>query len=230
MNTMGAPRPLVRAPLSSQIAERLRDDIRTGAHPPGAQLHEVELAFAFGVSRGPLREAMQRLVQEGLLRSEPHRGVFVIEVSEEDVLDVFFVRAALETAALRRIVDHGDRAGTAAALRAIAKRMDKAMKSGNWAAGGDLDFEYHRTLVDAAGSARLSRTYATVQVETRLCLHRLMGGYRSSTDLAVEHLRLASMIADAGIDDIQKELKIHFGDPDLALRRARDAADAGRAT
>ncbi len=230
MTAVIATRPLVRAPLSSQIAERLREDIQTGIHAAGAQLHEVELALAFGVSRGPLREAMQRLVQEGLLRSEPHRGVFVIDVSEDDVLDVFFVRSALETAALRRIVDHGDRTATANGLMAIAERMDKAMKSGDRATGGDLDFEYHRTLVNAAGSERLSRSYATVQAETRLCLHRLMGGYRSSADLAVEHRRLASLIANAPIDAILDELKAHFGDPGHALRRSQNPGELGAAT
>ena len=228
MSAVTATRPLVRLPLSSQIAERLRDDIQTGIHAPGAQLQEVELALAFGVSRGPLREAMQRLVQEGLLRSEPHRGMFVIDLSEDDVLDVYFVREALETAALRRVVDHGDRNATAASLMAIADRMEAALKSGDRAAGGDLDFEYHRTLVDAAGSERLSRTYATVQVETRLCLHRLMGGYRSSADLAVEHRHLASLIAAAPIDEILAELKTHLGDPGRVLRRAQDAGNAGR--
>lgn len=217
---MPATRPLARVTLSSQIAERIRDDILSGAHPPGAQLHEVELALAFGVSRGPLREAMQRLVQEGLLRSAPHRGVFVPDLDEADILDVFFVRATLEAAAVRRIVETGDRAATAKALNAVTQRMDRALKAGDQAAGGDLDFAFHRTLVDAAGSERLSRTYATVQAETRLCLHRLMGGYRSSADLAAEHFRLADMIADAAIDAILAEMQRHFGDPAKHLKRA----------
>ncbi|MDF1790280.1 MAG: FCD domain-containing protein, partial [Thalassobaculaceae bacterium] len=101
-------------------------------------------------------------------------------------------------------------------------RMDKAMRAGDDVLGGDLDFAYHRALVDAAGSARLSRTYATVQAETRLCLHRLMGGYRSRSDLAVEHFRLAELIAAAPLDAILEELHRHFGDPAATLRRARE--------
>ena len=72
---MTTPRAIRRQPLSVQIAERLREDVLSGLHAPGAQLNELELSAAFGVSRGPLREAIQRLVQEGLLRSEPHRGL-----------------------------------------------------------------------------------------------------------------------------------------------------------
>jgi len=218
-----ATRPLPRATLSVQIAERIRDDILSGAHPPGTQLHEVELAVGFGVSRGPLREAMQRLVQEGLLRSAPHRGMFVPDLTEADLLDVFFVRSTLEVAALRRVLAGDRRHAVSATLSAIADRMDRSMKAGDWATGGELDFEYHRTLVDAAGSERLSRTYATVQAETRLCLHRLMGGYRSSAHLADEHHRLAGLIADAPAEAVVEELQRHFGDPATHLRKARAA-------
>jgi len=215
-------RRLPRATLSVQVAERIRDDILSGAHPPGAQLNEMELALEFGVSRGPLREAMQRLIQEGLLRSEPHRGVFVPDLTEADLEDVYFVRATLEAAAVRRIAA-GDRRGAVAdRLTAIAERMDGAMRAGDWGGGGELDFAYHRALVDAAGSERLSRTYATVQAETRLCLHRLMGGYRRSEALAVEHLRLARMLAEAPVEEILAELQRHFGDPAENLRKARN--------
>lgn len=224
-----AVRPLPRATLSVQIAERIRADILAGTYPPGAQLHEVELAVGFGVSRGPLREAMQRLVQEGLLRSEPHRGVFVPDLTEADLLDVFFVRSTLEVAALRRVVAGDRRGSVAAALDAVARDMDRALKAGDRAAGGELDFAFHRTLVDAAGSERLSRTYATVQAETRLCLHRLMGGYRSSADLADEHHRLAAMVADAPEETVVAELRRHFGDPTSHLRNLRAADGEGPA-
>ncbi|MGH3815020.1 MAG: GntR family transcriptional regulator, partial [Pseudonocardiaceae bacterium] len=63
-----ALQPVSRQSTAAIIADRLRDAITRGAFPPGAQLGEVELAGRLGVSRGPLREAMQRLVQEGLLR------------------------------------------------------------------------------------------------------------------------------------------------------------------
>ncbi|UUX50710.1 GntR family transcriptional regulator [Nisaea acidiphila] len=207
-----------RVTLPLQIAERLRTDILAGTYPGGAQLPEMELAITFGVSRGPLREALQRLVQEGLLRSEPHRGVFVTEVGEEDLKDLFFVRETLETAALRKIFEAGTQNKVSRDLIRIAERMDRAMKAGDKISGGDLDFEFHRVLVDAAQSKRLSRTYASVQTETRLCLHRLMGGYRSSRDLAAEHFRLAELIETADLPDTLKELKNHLGDPARHLK------------
>ncbi len=212
--------PLRRVTLSGQIAERLRADVLSGVLRPNAQLNEKELALFFGVSRGPLREAMQGLIQEGLLRSEPHRGVFVTELSETDLRDVFFVRAALEAAAVQRIVSLSDRKAVASQLTQISERMDRAVRSKRWKDGGELDLLFHRTLVDAAESKRLSRTYTTVQAETQLCLHRLMGGYRSSEKLADEHFRLARMIGEARLETTLKELDRHFGDPAAIMRRA----------
>ena len=72
-----------RGTFASIVTERLSASIIDGTLKPGAQLNEVELATSFGVSRGPVREALQRLVQEGLLDSEPHRGVFVPVLTED---------------------------------------------------------------------------------------------------------------------------------------------------
>ena len=216
------PQPLGRVTLSGQIAEHLRGDILTGALPPNAQLNEKELALAFGVSRGPLREAMQRLIQEGLLRSEPHRGVFVTVIGDADLTDIFFVRAAIETAAVRRLVAAGDTAAVARQLFEISEKMDKAVRAKRWKEGSELDFAFHRALVDAAGSKRLSKTYTTVQAETRLCLHRLMGGYRRSEALAEEHFRFADLLGNGDLDAALAELERHFGDPVAIMRRARE--------
>ena len=216
---MARTRPIEKVTLSTQVAERLRNDILAGIHAPGAQLHEVELALSLGVSRGPLREAMQRLVQEGLLNSVPHRGVFVVDLSEADLLDVFFVRTSIEEAAIRRLIETGNRAAAAKALTAICERMERALRNEDHGRASDLDFSFHRTLVDAAGSVRLSRTYTTVQAETRLCLHRLMDGYRHRGDLASQHLRLADLIGSAPLEEILPELHRHFGDPAATLRR-----------
>ena len=78
-----------RVTYASMVGERLRADILEGAVRPGSQLHEVELAESFGVNRGPVREALPRLIQEGLLRAEPHRGVFVPVMTSDDVEDIY---------------------------------------------------------------------------------------------------------------------------------------------
>jgi DNA-binding GntR family transcriptional regulator len=213
--------PLPRVTLAAQIAERLRADILSGSLTPNLQLNEKILALEFGVSRGPLRESMQGLIQEGLLRNEPHRGVFVSALEEDDLIDVYVVRRALESAAVERIVNEGERVSVSRALHDIAEKMDKAVRGHRWKQGGELDFLFHRALVDAANSKRLSRMFATVQAETQLCLHRLMGGYRSTEDLAAEHFELAELLATAPLPLVLQKLNQHLADPVEALQRVR---------
>ncbi|MGB3662374.1 GntR family transcriptional regulator, partial [Mycolicibacter algericus] len=108
--------PLSRPSTPELIAERLREAITRGRLTPGQQLGEASLAAQFEVSRGPLREAMQRLVAEGLLRSERNRGIFVVELSDDDVRDVYQARKAIERAAVIEVLG-GDPAAAAARLR-----------------------------------------------------------------------------------------------------------------
>jgi DNA-binding GntR family transcriptional regulator len=213
---------LSRLTLSGQIAKQLREDILTGKLLPNLQLNEKELALSFGVSRGPLREAMQRLIQEDLLRSEPHRGVFVAEINETDLTDIYFVRAMIETTAIRKIIISKIFKETSTQLSRISEKMDKAVRANRWKQGSELDFEFHQTFVDSVGSKRLSKTYKTTQTETRLCLHRLMGNYRCREDLAVEHVRFAEILHKGDLVATLNELEAHFGNPALLMRRAQN--------
>ena len=99
--------PVVQESTPALIARILREAIADGRFPPGSQLVEQELARELNVSRGPLREAMQRLTQEGLLVGHRNRGLFVMELTEDAVRDMYLAREAVECAAVRRIVATG---------------------------------------------------------------------------------------------------------------------------
>ena len=91
------PLPKVaRRGLAQESADLIRDAILSGGFAPGAPLREVELAESLGVSRGSVREGMSLLEREGLIHGEWHRGTTVIEVTREDVEEVYTVRAALD--------------------------------------------------------------------------------------------------------------------------------------
>jgi DNA-binding GntR family transcriptional regulator len=104
------------------IADKLRQAIGHGELKPGAQLGEAELARKFGVSRGPVREAMSRLTQEGLLLSIRNRGLFVIHMTADDIRDMYLAREAIERAAARKIID-GDHVAAGDALLVIVEQM-----------------------------------------------------------------------------------------------------------
>ncbi len=210
---------LPRVTLSGQVAGAIRDAVLSGIFAPGQQMNEAELALRFAVSRGPVREALQRLLQEGLLVSYPHRGVFVVAFTEADLVDVYLAREAIEGAALRRIAALPDRTALAQGLEAEIAGMVAAAAAHDWSAVSASDLAFHRSLVEAAGSPRLSRMYDTVQAETRLCLHLLIAGYRSSDRLAEEHRHLAALATGDDLEAALAEIGRHLADPIRYLRR-----------
>ena len=207
---------LPRATFASMVTERLRDGIVTGTLAPGTQLSEVELAHSFGVSRGPVREAIQRLVQEGLLRSEPHRGVFVPVLTDADVVDVYLARAALESAALRRFIATSHSQSSYEILDQHVVEMETAAARGDWEAVGRFDLEFHAALVASTGSQRLQRMFATLISESRLCLAALTGA-ETRHDLVTEHRAICDGIRDGDTERALEALEKHYDDAVVSL-------------
>ena len=198
----GRPNPTSRASTASLIADRLREAIASGDLRPGGQVAEAELARDLGVSRGPLREGMQRLTQEGLLIAYRNRGLFVIEMSGENVRDMYLARAAVERAAAREIFRR-DPVEAGVALGRVIARMDAIAGRGRIAAVSRADIEFHATLVALAGSDRLSRMHRTLLTETRMCLHALEATYDGHGTRVKEHRDVAEAFGkvDAALTD-----------------------------
>ncbi|WP_314038153.1 GntR family transcriptional regulator [Dietzia sp. CH92] len=189
--------PVVRESTPSLIARTLRRAISDGTFPPGTQLGEAGLARSLGVSRGPLREAMQRLTQEGLLVSHRNRGLFVADLSPEAVQDMYLLRTTVETAALDRVLDLGLGAQTADALDAAVDVMAGLADEPRSAAMVAADLDFHHALVEAARSPRLSRVHETVLVETSMCLHAMRSTYTDAQARLTEHRAIADAVRAA---------------------------------
>jgi DNA-binding GntR family transcriptional regulator len=187
--------PLQKPTLAAAVTAKLRELIVQGAYKEGEQLNEVALASAFGISRGPIREALRQLVHEGLLRSEPHRGAFVPTLTDVDIADIYQARLAIETAALVAILRDGQYGEIANSLSKIAQSMVRAVASREWTRLADLDMRFHTELVNSAGSARLSRMYSALLDETRIC-QRMSTADPEREKTPGEHLDLAELLRD----------------------------------
>ncbi|ASR37837.1 GntR family transcriptional regulator [Prauserella marina] len=208
--------PVNRESTAAIIARQLRDAIMTGSLPPGAQLGETDLAARFQVSRGPLREAMQRLVSEGLLRSERHRGLFVIDLEPGDVYDVYAARSAVERAAATRIVRSFDRERVAVVLDQAVAAMAEADKQDDPTALTEADLRFHEALIEASGSRRLARMARTLLIETRMCLSALHGTYRKNyqdvDERVAEHNMIIEALRAGREEDLLALLEAHMDD------------------
>lgn len=203
--------PVSRQSTAAIIADQLRDAITRGVFPPGAQLGEVDLAGRLGVSRGPLREAMQRLVQEGLLRGERHRGLFVVELGMADVRDIYAVRLVVEQAAARMVLQ-GARDAAVRALSAAQEALVAAAASGDPIRLADADQDFHTTLVRLSGSRRLQRMAQTLLAETRMCLIALQSTRPEPKLLVAEHQALLEAVADGPETRLFALLAEHMAD------------------
>ena len=200
--------PLVRESTPSIIADKLRQAIAHGELKPGAQLGEAELARRLGVSRGPLREGMQRLTQEGLLVAIRNRGLFVIDMTPDDVRDMYVAREAIERAAARKILDGDHRAAGDELLR-IVEQMAEAQTPADVS---ELDIAFHERMLQLAKSPRLSRMHQTFITETRMCIHALDETYAKSEVRDKEHRALANAIRKGDRERTDRLLTAHMDD------------------
>jgi DNA-binding GntR family transcriptional regulator len=219
-----------------RIADQLRDGIIDGAFSPGDQINEAQVASQLNVSRGPVREALHRLVQEGLLLARPNRGVFVQDLTERDVAEIYASREVIECAAAEIISNHtpAEREATAARLDAVVDRMAAALESGDLASLGRIDLEFHTMLVTDAGNSRLVRAYSTLATEALITLTHFPGAYPKPDRVLPGHREIVEQLRDGDMEVLHRTLHRHLTlsslghdhahDDEGALRHGRDEA------
>lgn len=215
--------PIARDSTPSIIARRLRDAVANGEFKPGQQLTEATLAAAFAVSRGPLREAMQRLTQEGLLVSHRNRGLFVMDLDEPTIRDIYLARGSIERTACRRAVELG--AGDAAeALIEVVEAMRAYEDRPSHPDVSALDMRFHEQLVALSRSPRLILMHGTLLTQVRLCLAWMQQTYDSVEYRVTEHADIARAIVAADAELADRLLVAHMDD---GLRRVLAAVNRG---
>ncbi|AOD21716.1 MULTISPECIES: GntR family transcriptional regulator [Rhodococcus] len=214
-------RPVTRPSTAELIAEQIRSAIVRGALGPGEQLGEAELAAHFQVSRGPLREAMQRLLSEGLLYSIRNRGIFVTELTFDDVVDIYRSRWVIEGGALDLVLE-GRREQTWKALEPAIEEMRTAAEREDATGVSDGDRRFHEILVASADSPRLVRAARTLLVETRMCLGALQTTYPDLHVQVDEHVVLREAIRTADREEVRRLLDEHLHDTVTRLRERQN--------
>lgn len=143
--------------LARLVVESIEDMILGGALPPGSKLSEVALARRFGVSRGPLREALHMLEESGLIRQERNRGAHVRQIGLTEAADIYDVRAGLDAVAGRLLAARI----TPEQLRSL-RQMTEAMREvrpDEVDRFHALNLGFHDSLVGMAGNAVLTEQY-----------------------------------------------------------------------
>ena len=163
---MSTPAEQFPVSVAGRVADQLRDLIRDGAYAPGARLVERAIARELGTSHIPVREALARLAEEGLVVRLPRRGARVAELSSRSLEEISSVRVVLEQFVCERVLERWTPSAEAELMR-LARRMASAAERGSTKAVGELDVRFHETLWQladhelllevAAGPARAHR-------------------------------------------------------------------------
>ena len=182
--------PVVYRTIREQIVEQLRNEVLSGEIAEGESLREQKLAARFGVSRGPIRDALLQLTQEGLLSAEPNRGVRVSGGPSLAIQPlVVETRRRIERFALETIFESVT-ADDLRSLDEVLARFKTACERGEMKEVVERDLALHRWIVERAGDADLTAMWLQVIVRMRLRYTRhktLMDSYR-------EHKRVVDAI------------------------------------
>lgn len=176
---------LKRRSLGQEVTRHLRRMIIDGEFRPDERLVEEKIAGRLGISRTPLREAMHRLEQEGLLRKRKQGGYVIAPLSREEVEEVVEVRSALEEL-VTRLATRRATPETLAPLEDNARRFAEALEAGDEERLVELNTQFHVLLREAAGSRLLTRTLAeldgVVERISRAAISNISAGLWSTTD------------------------------------------------
>jgi DNA-binding GntR family transcriptional regulator len=192
-------RPVERRVLRHEVLQGLRTRIVEGDIAPGTRLLEIPLATRLGVSRGPIREALRQLEQEGLVEFEPHRGAIVVGVPDDEIETMYGIRALLEATAFSRACRRL-KARDLEALDAMVEAMIEASKDGDVERVTELDLEFHGRVVELSGLTYLRRLWASIDGVVRLRNARVRKQLAVSVDRArliepsLEHRELVAAL------------------------------------
>jgi DNA-binding GntR family transcriptional regulator len=148
-------------PLRHDAYEALRGAILLGRLQPGERVVEAEIARQMGISRGPIREAVRQLEQDGLVEYQPRRGVIVTELTRERVLDAYSVRAELEGFAARLAAERIAPADLEH-LAEVLEVMRRHARAHDAEALLQADVAFHKHVCTLAGNRVLLRLWASL--------------------------------------------------------------------
>lgn len=184
--------------LAEQVFRRIQAAIVQGEIAPGSKISEPELARTYGISRGPLREAIHRLEGQRLVIRVPHAGARVVSLGVRELVELYQIRESLEGMACRLAAQRITRAEVDELRRVLdAHERDEAFQAGRGYYQQEGDYDFHYRIIQASGNATLAQL---------LCndLYQLVRMYRiqfSSTpnrpqQAFMEHQRILEALAD----------------------------------
>jgi len=201
-----------RAQLSTNIFTAIESAVMRGDFKPGQRLKEAELAEEFGVSRGPVREALQELENRGIVIRVPSRGTFVAQWSSKEIEDFYIFRMHTEglsarLAAKRKTVDDEKELGRLVGI------MEVCFENLDFHRFLDTDAEFHYCVALIADCAPLTSVIETIRLRMRLLMvwdKGIHGSPEQFRETLNSHKRIATAISKGDPDTAETEMRSHI--------------------
>jgi DNA-binding GntR family transcriptional regulator len=203
--------PLRDQTLATQAADAIRGLIARGKLVGGDRLVESQIANQLQTSRGPVRDALFLLRAEGLVRDGPRRGSFVVQLTEQDVREIYDLRAAVEIQAVRLLLQSRDQSAIASLQEAIEQMRTDAAHPARVA---EADLRFHGAVCEASGNSRLHAVFVRHATELSM-LVRLDEEHMNHASTVSDHQQLLDALRAGDLAVAERAFRAH-------LEEARD--------
>ncbi|MFZ3577600.1 GntR family transcriptional regulator [Virgibacillus sp. DJP39] len=194
--------------LSDDVATIIRKMILNGELNPGGRINQAQLADKFSISRGPIREALKLLENEGLIKHETNRGTFVATLSKQDAFEIYTLRALLEGEAAQLALTHLTEVDFAK-LEGLIDQFYHSMKEQDLESQAQCDILFHSTIVAASRHTRLINIHKHLDTQVGAMYLTVANQVPMRVDQVVENHRV---LLDALRTKNQKKIKEAFSE------------------
>ncbi len=197
---------LIRSGLTDQIYKILEERIINLELKPGEKIDVASLAEEFGISETPIRDALKKLSENGLVKAKSRRGYYAVKLSEKDIVEIYELRKLLETYALESFIKNVD----SLELQKLKKMWEKVRKKNK----KDLKFsefyptdrEFHLKIVKKCNNRRLKGIFSQIYNLVKICQH-MYTNFEGALD---EHIKIVEAIEKRNLNEAKKLLAQHI--------------------
>ena len=194
------------------------------AHPEEIRLDEKQLSAALGVSRTPIREAMTLLEQEGFLRTEPRRGIFLVRKTKKQIIEMIEIWAALESMAARLATLNASDADIAA-LRRMFDEFRTSTPAEHLEEYSDANIAFHQAIIRLAGSGLMERMIDNLFIHVRAIRKMTISQSDRAARSIVDHMRIIEALERRDTDAAERLVRQHSLDLAAHVDRYCDFLD-----
>jgi DNA-binding GntR family transcriptional regulator len=202
-------KPVDEESLRDRVAQNIRQLIESGLLKPGTRLVETAIADQMGISRAPVREAIQILEDEGFVTSIPRKGSYVIELERKDIEEIYTLRSALESLAVKlvlpRISDEEINE-----FEEILEKMHQAAMKRDISGLVEWDHAFHRYLVSLSGNERLLRAWLRMSAQMRVFFAIKDQLYDNPMDIVNTHDPIMEILENRDVERAVAVLSDHI--------------------